>query len=117
MSGTRKTISMSKNTVSGLLHALAELIEKDEELASKLISKIQTSVKRPIDIEDFFDKNVSDNDIKLELENLTIEDLVLLVGKYSLDSNRVVRKWKNKERIIAFILERRKNLVYRYEGF
>ncbi len=121
MPRARKTISLSKNTLVLLFRSIADILEEDtnlsDELRSELLKRLSTSEKEKIKNIIFFDKNIDEKDMEIQLESESIDGLKSIIQEYSLDPKRVVRKWTDKRKIIEFILERRHALISRFEGF
>lgn len=117
----RKTISLSKNTLIAMFRVLAEILDEDTELAEKLrselVKRIETPERTHAKITGFFDKDTPIEDIVRQLEAKTLKELVSIVDGYALDHTKTIRKLKDKQRIIKFIIERRNALLNRYEGF
>jgi len=117
----KKTISFSKNTLVAMFKALAGILDEDTELAEKLRSELMRRIEIPqktrIEIAGFFDKGTSLEDIRKQLDEKTLEELVSIVNGYSLDPAKTFRKSRDKQRIIEFIVDRRNSLLNRYQGF
>jgi len=117
----RKTISLSKNTLIAMFRALAEILSEDTELAEKLRSELVKRIEIPqrthVEIVGFFDKDTPIEDISKQLEEKTLEELVSIVDGYSLDHTKTIRKSKDRQRIVEFIIDRRNALLNRYKGF
>lgn len=117
----KKTISLSKNTLAAMFNAMAEILEEDTEFAEKLRSELMKRIEIPekirVEISGFFDKNTSQEDIRKQLDEKTLEELVSIVNAHSLDQTKTIRKAKDRQKVIEFIIERRNSLVNRYQGF
>ena len=99
-----------------LVYGLRELADKIERGEISLNRQRQYQMDVP-EIEGLFDVNTPERKVINQLNTLTIDQLKRLVGKYSLDPGQLVRKWKNKDRVIKYILERRDGLIDRHKGF
>jgi hypothetical protein len=117
----KKTVSLSKNTLVAMFKAMADLLQEDSELAEKLrselVARIEIPQKTRIEIAGFFDKNSAVEDIRKQLDEKDLKELVSIVEGYSLDTAKTIRKLKDRQKVIEFILERRKSLLDRYQGF
>lgn len=117
----RKTVSLSKNTLIAMFKALAEILSEDTKLAKKLhtelIKRIEVPPRTHVKIAGFFDKSTTEETIRKQLDGKTLEELVSIVDGYTLDPTKTIRKLTNREKIIDFIIDRRKGLLSRYEGF
>ena len=117
----KKTISLSKNTLIAMFKALAEILSEDTELAEKLRSELFKRIEIPqrtrVEIPGFFDRNTSTKEISESLEAKTLDELISIVDGYTLDPTKTIRKSKDRQRIIKFIIDRRKALLNRYKGF
>jgi len=117
----KKTISLSKNTLVAMFKSLAEILSEDTELAEKLRSELVKRIEIPqrtrVEIAGFFDKDTSIEEISKNLEGKTLEELISIVDGYSLDPSKTIRKTKDRQKIIKFIIDRRNALLNRYKGF
>lgn len=100
---------------------MAELLNEDTELAEKIRSELMRRIEIPqktrIEIAGFLDKGTLSEDIRKQLDGRTIKELVSIVYGYSLDPAKTIRKSTDRQRIIEFIIDRRKSLLNRYQGF
>jgi hypothetical protein len=117
----KKTISLSRNTLIAMFKAMAELLDEDTELAEKIRSELMRRIEMPsktrIRIAGFLDKSISPEDMRKQLEEKTLEELVAIVEGYSLDTAKTIRKLKDRQRISELIIDRRNSLLNRYQGF
>lgn len=61
-----------------------------------------------------FDGDIKNEEIKKRLDFLTVDELKNLIRKHYLDPLYKTSKWKDKDKLIMFILETRKNLVLKF---
>lgn len=117
----KKTISLSKNTLAAMFKAMAEILEEDtefaEKLRSELVRRIEIPKKTRVELVGFLDKSTPQEDIRKQLEEKTLKELISIVSAYSLDPAKTVRKMKDRQKVIDFIVDRRNCLVNRYQGF
>ena len=117
----KKTISLSRNTLIAMFKSMAELLDEDTELAEKIRSELVRRIEIPprtrIEIAGFLDKGISPEDMRKQLDEKTLRELVSIVDGYSLDPAKTIRKLKDRQRIIEFIVDRRNSLLNRYKGF
>lgn len=117
----KKTVSLSKNSLVALFKVLGEILEEDSELAehlrSELSKRLTSPAEEPAELTGFFSSTITNEEIKSRLEQLPVSELIALVNKHALDPARNIRKNVDKDKIIAFILERRTSLINRYKGF
>lgn len=112
---------MSKSqikSVSQSLKRIATLIEKDPKFLAELekwLNRYEISnVKRGertykdaplIDAIDVYN-NLGSDGLRFALDKLEISELRKIIMQNSLDPSKLSNKWKNKEKMINFILER-----------
>jgi len=117
----KKTISLSKNSLIALFKALGEILEEDSELADKLRSELMKRIilsgEEPPELEGLFEASVPNDEIRSKLVQKSLPELIAIVNKYALDPAQNIRKTKDREKIITFILEKRTVLIDRYKGF
>ena len=117
----KKTISLSKNSLIAIFKALGEILEEDSELADKLraelTKRITLSEEETPELKGLFQNTVSDDAVRAALVQRSLPELIAVVNKYALDPAQNIRKTKDKEKVINFILARRALLMGRYKGF
>lgn len=104
---------LDKKELADFLRTLAKRIEQGDVPLSE--RKQENRVQH--EVNGFFDVNVPEEIIKEELTALDINSLKDIVNMHKLDPKSTVRKWKDKDKIIDFIIERRKGLINRFKGF
>lgn len=117
----RKTLSLSKVTLPALFRAVADILEEDTPLAEslrlELLKRIETSHKKYSEVDNFFDKNVSSENMRAQLDELSVPELFSIVNRFSLDSSHALRKTSDKQKILNLIIDGRGKLLNRYSGF
>ncbi len=111
-------ISFSKNTLSKSFFLIGEIIKENSEDSKLLYNKILEGVdpehKTSFEFPNFFGKDLSESTIRTILEGYGIEQLKETIKGLSLDSNRHTAKWKDKDKLIKFIIEARKHLMAKF---
>jgi len=98
-----------------IIKELRKLIDRIEagdleayKIATKLLQKPKKRRRKPVSPIDAFRilREQGEDGLKHALENLELTELRAVLLAYDLDRQRLARKWKNKERLRKFILER-----------
>lgn len=114
----RRTVSFSKNTLSQLFFAIGEILKGDSEESKLLYNKILKGVdpehKMSFESSNFFDKDISQDVMRTTLEGYDLKQLKETIRGSSLDPNRQTAKWKDKDKLIEFILKTRENLMIKF---
>lgn len=108
-------MTLNKNKkITNLLRIIADIIDKDEhaiEDIERILSKYKNKSKKKIvkyEKIDLFDilSNKGKKSLHEELSKLEIDHLKAILKEHSLDSSNIAKKWKNKEKLIKFIVTR-----------
>ncbi len=114
----RRTVSFSKNTLSQLFFAIGEILKEDSEesklLYNKILNRVDPEHKMSFESSNFFDKDISESAMRTTLEGYDMEQLRDTIKRSSLDPNRQTAKWKDKDKLIEFILKTRENLMVKF---
>jgi hypothetical protein len=114
----RRTVSFSKNTLSQLFFAFGEILKEDSEesklLYNRILKMVDPEHKISFEFSNFFDKDISESVMRTTLEGYDVEKLKEAIKGLSLDPNRQTAKWKDKDKLIEFLLETRKNLMIKF---
>ena len=70
--------------------------------------------KNKYEFPNFFDKDIAENDMKKILDEYDLKMLKEAIRGLSLDPNRQTVKWKEKDKLIEFIIESRKKLLLKF---
>ena len=116
--GRRKSISFSKNTLSQLFFNIGEILREDSEesniIYNRIIQGVNPGHEKKYEFPNFFDKDITKNDMKKILDEYDIKMLQEAIRGLSLDPNRLTVKWKEKDKLIEFILDTRKKLLLKF---
>jgi hypothetical protein len=98
-----------------LLHAIADELERDGALAERIVRKVDEessrkrtkSSKSAIGFDPFeVLRQGTETALRERLESLEIPVLKAIITQHGLDTTRLAQKWRDKERLVTFILER-----------
>lgn len=94
-----------------ILRAYADETETNKDLAQKISKRISstsvTKQEKTIDLNPFqiYSEN-GEAGLSDSLNKLDLKQLNRVIGEHRLDSSDLSRKWRNKERLVKFIVER-----------
>jgi hypothetical protein len=97
-----------------LLRAIADEIESDTTLAERIVASVdgessekQTRRKVAIGFDPFEAlRQGSEMALRERLEALEIRTLKAVITQHGLDTTRLAQKWRDKDRLVTFIVER-----------
>lgn len=101
-----------RKNLASAFQKIAKRIEQDEEFVRWLfeeqsVQKTETGSRTESEIPDVFllFSRVGVEGLAKKLKVMELEGLRDLLKKYGLDPSYKIRRWKNKEKVVAFILE------------
>ena len=110
----KKTISLTKNKLSEILKAvgatcksknlleIADRIKNDESLFNDIMKRIESKKENSVAAQiDVFGTDC----LREDIDNLELEDLRTILLTHNLDPSRNVRKWKDREKVIDYIIQ------------
>jgi hypothetical protein len=96
-----------------LLRAIADELERDFELAERIARTIQgdsnkkRQKKAAVDFDPFeVLRQGSESALRERLESLEIPALKAIITQHGLDTTRLAQKWRDKDRLVNFIIDR-----------
>ncbi len=98
-----------------LLRAIADELEQNQSLAERIARNLDggggkkrtRNGKLAVGLDPFeVLRHGNEGELRARLESLEIPGLKALITQHGLDTTRLAQKWRDKERLVTFILER-----------